>query len=252
MEILIGTSGWIYKHWNGTFYPQEVKEREKLTYFMENFKTVELNASFYRTPALSTFKKWHDEAKEGFVFTIKLSRFISHIKRLVLDDDEIRSVITYILQNVKELGEHLGAILIQLPPSLKSNNERLEKFLDFFTGEIKKLDYNPDIAIEFRHETWFNEDTYGILRKYNIAFVISDSTAWPTAHVFTAEHSYIRFHGPEKLFASLYSDEQMKWWADFILEHKEIKKFYVYFNNDEHGYAIVNSKKLIELTQQAG
>lgn len=247
MEILIGTSGWIHKDWNIKFYPEKMKEKDKLSYFMENFRTVEVNSSFYRTPAVTTFKKWHDEAKDGFVYAVKISRYVTHIKRLVLDD-EVKPVITYILQNTKELREHLGAILIQFPPSFRKNNERLENFLVFFTDEMNKLGYKSDLAIEFRHESWFNDESYDLLRKYNAAFVISDSTAWPTAHVFTAEHSYIRFHGPEKLFASLYSDEQMKWWADFILQHKEIKKFYVYFNNDDMGYAVLNAKKLRELT----
>lgn len=247
MELLIGTSGWIHKHWDIRFYPENLKEKEKLPFFMENFKTVEVNSSFYRTPAASTFKKWHDEAKEGFVYSVKISRFITHIKKLVLDD-EVKSIITFLLNNIKELGEHLGAFLIQLPPSFGLKNERLDQFLSFFSGEINKSGIKADLAVEYRHESWFNEATYEILRKYKTTLVISDSASWPTAHEFTAEHSYIRFHGPEKLFASLYTGEQMKWWADFILNHKEIKKFYVYFNNDEMGYAVINARQLIENT----
>ena len=145
---------------------------------------------------------------------------------------------------MRELGNHLGCLLIQLPPQFRANNERLDEFLEYSVRRAKVLKMKFDIAVEFRHETWFSEDTYKILRKYKVAFVMGDSSVWPKERAFTADYSYVRFHGPAKVFASSYSEKQLEEWALFMKSQIKIKKYYCYFNNDQSARAIDNAKYL--------
>jgi uncharacterized protein YecE (DUF72 family) len=250
MKIIVGTSGWLYKHWGEKFYPAKTKDREKLDYLAGHFDTVEINASFYRMPTGKVFKGWHDKAEEKFkkfLYTVKLNRYITHRKKLILDETS-KPFLRDFIKNSRNLGRHLGGLLIQLPPQFTANNERLEEFLKFLTAYNKRMKYNADLAVEFRHETWLQEETYEILRKYKTAFVIADSSVWPKARVITADFSYIRLHGPTWLFASSYSKEQLDEWKDFMFSQKKVKKFYVYFNNDQSAYAIDNAKYLKQIT----
>lgn len=240
MEILIGTSGWMYKEWNDRFYPPKTKDRDKLAYLAQHFPTVEINSSFYRLPTKATFKLWHDRAPEGFIYSVKFPRYITQMKKLILDEGS-KPYANDFFKNSKVLKEHLGAVLIQLPPNFGCDLERLKKFIKYLLSYAKQRKYIADFCIEFRHQTWFNEDVFSLMRKYNIGFVISDSSVWPQDRVFTADFSYIRFHGPKELFASSYSNKQLVEWAEFIVSHKEIKKFYVYFNNDMSAKAIDNA-----------
>lgn len=243
-EVLIGTSGWDYRHWQERFYPQDVKSRDKLKFYSKRFNTVEINSSFYHLPKLKTFEKWYNDSGKDFIFSVKLNRNITHFKRLKLDKQSKRMLKDFLV-NSQGLKEKLGAILIQLPPNLKFDFEKLKEFLEYCFKIVKELTYVPDIAIEFRNNTWFKEEVYKIFKKYNIGFVISHSSRFKYEKIITADFSYIRFHGPKELFASKYSKRELKEWSNFIKSiSKKIKRIYIYFNNDYNAYAIDDAEYL--------
>lgn len=245
MQLLIGTSGWTYSDWIGKFYPEDLKDKDRLKFYSTKFSTVEINSTFYHLPQEKTFMNWYEQANKDFIYSLKLGRFITRNKRLAIDE-ESKSYIRTFLKYSKHLKEHLGCVLIQLPYSFKFDIKTLEEFLKFLSGTAKRMKYHADFAVEFRNISWFKDDTYSILKEHNVVLVISNSSRWPETREVTADFSYIRLHGPERLFASRYSNEQLDEWAEFIKSHKSLKKFYVYFNNDVNGYAIENARYLIE------
>lgn len=240
MEILIGTSGWIYKDWAERFYPKDLKDAEKLPYLAKHFPTVEINSSFYRLPNKAAFRSWNNQAPRGFKFSIKMPRYLTQMKKLTLDNQS-KPYLNDFIKNSKILNGNLGAVLIQLPPHFGCNIERLGEFIKYLKKYAAARKFKADFCIEFRHETWFSNDIYKLPRKNKIGFVIGQSSKWPQDKVFTADFSYIRFHGPKDVFASSYTNKQMKEWAEFITSQKNIKKFYVYFNNDQSAKAIDNA-----------
>lgn len=248
-QILIGTSGWHYPHWLGLFYPPEIKGYYELKFHAEHFNTVENNASFYRISRETTYKTWIRMTPAHYKFSMKLNKIITHVHRLELVD-EVKEKIEQILTSTQILEERMGAILIQLPPSYKPEVKALELFLKYFTKEISKRKFKFDIAIEFRNKVMFVEKIFKVLKKYNVALVSAQSSRYPESREVTADIAYIRLHGPEKLFASKYSTEQLEDWAKYIKKvSKSVKKVYVYFNNDFHGYALDNAKELMSLLQ---
>ncbi len=246
-NILIGTSGWHYTHWLGLFYPPEVTGYKELSFHAEHFNTVENNSSFYRISRESTYKTWIRMTPKNYKFSMKLNKIITHVNRLELTD-EVKEKIKQILTSTQVLGEKMGAIVIQLPPSFKPDVKHIEKFLKYFTKEIAKLEYKFDVAIEFRNKAMFVESIFNLLKKYNVALVSDQSSRYPASREVTADIAYIRLHGPEKLFASKYTTEQLQDWAKYIKKlSKTEKRVYVYFNNDFHGYALDNAKELQSL-----
>lgn len=244
-KILIGTSGWNYFHWKGRFYPENLKGYEMLKFYSKEFSTVEVNSSFYHLPKKQTIKKWYEYVKKDFVFSLKMPRAITHFKRLKIEDEKSEKILFYFFENIKELKKKLGAVLIQLPPSFKKDLKILEKFLKKIKKICENLKSEPELAIEFRNRSWFGKDVLKILKNYNITFVISHSSRFPMEKFITTNIVYIRFHGPKKLFASKYSEKELKEWAEFVKNlAKNIKKVYVYFNNDFEGFAVENAKFL--------
>lgn len=246
-KIYIGTSGWHYNDWFGRFYPREVKGYKELQYHARYFNTVENNSSFYRVASENAYKTWDRMTPDGYIFSLKLNRYITHIRRLTLND-EVRERVRYILQTTQVLGSKLGALLIQLPPSLRYDIEKLEKFLKFITKEVQKQEYKFDFAIGFRNKYWFVGEVYELLEKYNIALVASQSSRYPEEKHLTADFAYIRMHGPKRLFASKYSKAQLVEWANYITKiEPKVDRIYAYFNNDFHGHAIKNAQELQKL-----
>jgi uncharacterized protein YecE (DUF72 family) len=243
-EIYIGTSGWVYNHWNRIFYPEDLRPKDRLRYFSDHFKTTEINYSFYHLPKSTTYENWYNQTLNNFVFAVKASRFITHVRRL----KDVKTAWDKFLENALHLKEKLGPILLQLPPSFRATHEnvkRSEEFLRQITRQGLRF------AFEFRHETWCDDEIYRMLKKYNVAWVIADSPSYPKAEVVTADFVYIRMHGSEKLFSSKYKAEELE-----NLAHKikawNFKGFdiYTYFNNDDHGYAIENARELMSLIYQ--
>jgi len=238
-KLFIGTSGWVYSHWEEIFYPEDLQGKAKLKYFSQHFKTTEINYSFYHLPRSSTYQNWYLQTPEDFLFAVKASRFITHIKRL----KGVKEAWKIFIENALNLKEKLGPILFQFPPSFRANEteiERLEDFLKLITKN--KLRY----AFEFRHQSWCDKKVYDLLKKYKVVWVIADSSSYPKAEVVTANFVYIRIHGSKVLFTSNYTKRELKDLAQKIKKWLKTSNVYVYFNNDAYGYAIENAKELIK------
>ena len=247
-KLLIGTSGWVYGHWEGIFYPEGLPSKDKLKYFSQHFKTTEINYSFYHLPRPSTYQNWYNQVPADFIFAVKASRFITHIKRL----KNIKKAWEQFIGNALYLKEKLGSILFQFPPSFKATEENikcLESFLKLIrTDSLSNSCKFARYAFEFRHKSWRDGKNYKLLEKYSIAWVIADSPSYPKAEEVTADFVYIRMHGSKVLFSSKYTNKELKDLSQKI--KKWLRKgldIYIYFNNDAYGYAIENAKMLKKL-----
>ena len=246
MKAYIGTSGWQYKHWNVKFFPADLPKNKWLSYFSQHFHTVELNTTFYHMARQSSFEKWKKETKD-FVFAIKMYRLFTHFKKLNLEKEDLETLKAY-FTNASKLGRKMGPFLIQFPPSFKINLKQLGEFLDAIEKISKNLKKKFKLACEFRHVSWFTEEVYDFCRGHKIAFVITNSPAWPSKVIKTADFVYMRFHGRTKLFASNYTNKELEEWAQ-TLRGLKAKTIYAYFNNDANAYAADNAlylKRLLE------
>jgi len=232
--VLVGTSGFNYPHWQGVFYPETLPINRWFEYYTQFFNSIELNVTFYRNLKKQTYRSWFKRSPKDFYFVIKGNRFITHLKRLNTDES-----IDRFFDNCLELKNKLSAILWQLPEGFKKNLKRLEDFL-------KKLkEFKIRNIFEFRNKTWFDEDTYNLLKDYNACLCIADSPLWPKIKVITADFIYLRFHGKENLYSGSYSDKELKEWANFAKSTK--KDIFAFFNNDAFGNAIKNALRFKEL-----
>lgn len=239
-KIHIGTSGWHYKHWKGTFYPADIKAAEQFECYARHFSTVELNNSFYRLPAAKNFDAWWEMSPANFIFSVKASRFITHMKKLKVGKKEINEL----LQRAGHLKEKLGPVLFQLPPLWKINTERLEHLLAILPTGYR-------YTIEFRNATWYDQSVYGLLKKYNCAFCVYELEHHLSPIVITSDFVYVRLHGPGNKYQGSYSSETLAEWAGRIREWQILgKDIYVYFDNDQLGYAAYNAKTLLEMVSE--
>lgn len=236
--VRIGTSGWHYKHWLGQFYPAKLAPKEMFRFYSLHFDTVELNNTFYRLPTPVTFESWRDNSPDNFLYAVKASRFITHMKKL--KDPESSTVKFF--DGAERMGEKLGPILFQLPPRWRVDIERLSNFLEALPEEHRYV-------IEIRDESWLVRDVYDVLRKFNVAFCIHDLSNMQTPLEVTADFTYMRFHGPGAAkYRGSYSDSALRGWAERISEWRDSKvDSYAYFNNDIGGHAITNAQTLKQL-----
>lgn len=236
-KIYIGTSGWHYKHWKGTFYPPDIKEQEQFEVYTKSFKTVEINNSFYHLPTIKTFNDWRKKAPADFIFSVKASRYLTHMKKLIPDPEATDKF----LRHAGKLEEKLGPILFQLPPGWNINVERLQSFVSILP---KAYLY----TFEFRNETWHNEEVYEILKKYNNAFCIFELDRYTSPIKITADFVYVRLHGPNGKYQGSYTDTVLQQWKKRCLNwQKSNKDVYIYFDNDEKGYAAFNARTLSQM-----
>ena len=237
-DIRIGTSGFHYKHWVATFYPEKTPAAKMLDYYIRHFDTLELNNSFYRLPTVEAFQAWRDSTPANFVFAVKASRFITHNKKL--KDPE--NALDNLLPRAETLGRKLGPILFQLPPKWGVNAERLQALLEI-------LPRNRRYTFEFRELSWLKTEVHRILEKFNAAFCIYELAGYHTPLEITADWAYIRLHGPTAgKYQGSYSDERLAEWARWIQDQsKQLKAIYVYFDNDQAGYAARNALTLREM-----
>jgi uncharacterized protein YecE (DUF72 family) len=227
----IGTSGWHYDDWRGRFYPEKLPKAQWLEFYARTFSTLELNNTFYRLPKETVFNKWHGSSPDDFIFSVKVSRFITHIKRL----QDCNEALDNFMSRVALLKEKLGPLLYQLPPGLHRDDDILTNFLANLPRELKH-------AIEFRHESWLTEGVFDILRRYHSGFCVFDLPALTSPLAATADFAYIRFHGSDSLYSSSYSDKEMADWAEKIAKLADnLESVYIYFNNDIAGYALQNA-----------
>ncbi len=234
-RVLVGTSGFSYKHWRGPFYPKDLAQKKWFEFYCDNFQTVELNVTFYRLPAESTFRKWRFETPEHFKFALKGSRFITHIKRLKDPADPLKTFMNV----VRPLGTKLGIVLWQLPPNFKKDTDRLNSFLK----ALKK--YRRKNAFEFRHESWVDKNVVDLLRDENICICMADWPPFVDDLPATADFVYIRRHGRGGSYDTCYANEELESDAKRIRKYLRQKKdVFIYFNNDARGYAPRNALEL--------
>ncbi len=232
MELRIGTSGWVYKHWREVFYPKGLPQREWFAYYSSRFDTVEINNSFYRLPTESMFDNWRKQAPPGFLYAVKASRFLTHIKRLSDPEEPLQTF----FERVVHLESTLGPILYQLPPRWGVNLPRLEHFLSILPpGYIH--------VVEFRDQSWLIEDVFRLLERYGVAHCIHDMRPLQVPPRVTARAVYIRFHGGPAHDGD-YQLDALKVWAERIRTWRDEHDVYAYFNNDPNGNAIRNAETL--------
>ena len=231
----IGTSGWHYDHWRDEFYPKGMAKSRWLEFYSGHFSTVELNNSFYRLPSEKAFINWRDSSPPEFVFSVKVSRFITHIKRLRNTEEPVANF----MARARFLEGKLGPLLYQLPQNMKRDDQLLEDF-------VKMLYKNACHVFEFRHASWFDDKVFNLLRRYNIGFCIYDMPGFSTPVMATSDLAYIRFHGSRQLYGGCYSEKELEGWAKKITE-LGAGVVYAYFNNDAEGFAIRNALTLRNL-----
>jgi uncharacterized protein YecE (DUF72 family) len=236
-KYYVGCSGWHYEHWRGLYYPKDLPKPKWLSFYAQQFDTVELNNSFYRLPSEQAFGTWRESTPDNFVFAVKVSRFITHIKRL----RNLGSAVENFLSRAAFLKGKLGPLLYQLPPSMRRNDELLEDLLSTLPSEYQQV-------IEFRHESWIDEKVFDILRRHNVGLCVFDMPGFSCPLVATGDFAYVRFHGSEGLYSSRYSDEELTRWARRIAGlGRSIKASYIYFNNDAEAFAVGNAVTLRNL-----
>ncbi len=236
--VRIGCSGWNYKHWRERVYPKGCPASRWLEYYATLFDTVEVNATFYRLPSRAAVARWVEQTPDGFVFAVKMSRYVTHIKRLTDLDQGLRSFDERI-QPLTESGK-LGPVLWQLPPTFKRDEQRLASVLELLPEGRH--------CFEFRHPSWYTDDVYGLLRGHGAALVIPDSPKYPfRALELTADWTFVRFHHGSRGRRGNYSESELEDWAERIDEWRREADVYAYFNNDREGFAVANGLRLREL-----
>ena len=233
-KVYVGTSGFYYPHWIGAFYPEGLAKTHWLEYFVQHFKTVEMNSTFYHLPKAKTIEHWVQRSPDNFLFSFKAWRVITHYKKL----KDIKDDLYLFLQLIKPIRQKTAAILFQLPPSLHKDTTLLESFLQLLPPGYR-------FAIEFRHDSWYDDEIIEMLRRYRVALCLHDFGQKKPLLVATGDFVYIRLHGPSGHYQGSYNDESLQEWAESIKGFtKNGKETYVYFNNDMHGYAVRDAKRL--------
>jgi len=231
----IGTSGFNYKEWKGPFYPPEITDPEMLKYYGERFATVEINYTFYRMPNVRTLQSWAKETPDGFLFTLKAPRRITHDLRLRDASDPL----TYFCDTAKALKQKLGAMLFQLPPFLKKDVARLEDFLHQVPPGFRP-------AFEFRHQSWFADDVFECLRRFDVALCIAEHEERSAPFEQTASFGYFRLRRPD------YTDAELAAWAQRLQQAAaQWRDVFVYFKHEAEGKGPLLAAKLVRLLQPA-
>jgi len=231
-NLYVGTSGYSYKEWKGSFYPEKLAAKDMLPYYAERLKAVELNNTFYRLPQRSLVESWRDQVPENFRFSVKASQRITHFKRL----KEAEEPTKLMFDTVAALEARLGVVLFQLPPNMKKDLERLEAFLALLPAGVRS-------TFEFRHPTWFDDDVLELLKRHNHALCISDTDDLPTNHIDkTADWGYLRLRRVN------YSREDLTAWVERIKLQKW-KSIFVFFKHEDEGTGPKLAAEFLSLTK---
>ena len=223
----VGCSGWQYKHWRGDFYPADLPQRQWFERYASVFDTVEINNTFYRLPEESTFANWAERAPGGFLFAVKASRFLTHMKKLKDPEEPIDRFFS----RARALRRHLGPVLYQLPPGWKLDHERLEHFLQVLPKHVRHV-------LEFREPSWYSDDVYALLQRHRVGLCLHDMPGSATGRLRVGPFVYVRFHGASGKYGGSYSEDRLTVWADWLLgQMKGGADVYAYFNNDVGGHA---------------
>ncbi len=236
-QIHIGASGWHYDHWKGPFYPQKTPNKELLAHYARHFTTTEINNSFYKLPSEKTLMDWRDSTPAGFIFSVKASRFITHMKKL--KDPEL--TLPSFLDRIDLLGDKLGPILFQLPPKWRFNENRFRRF-------VKALPEGHRYVFEFRDPSWINDASLDIMHGRGIALCIFDMAGETSAKETPGDFVYLRLHGPEENYGGSYDVQTLAGWVGAFSSWAAMgREIFCYFDNDEAGYAPLNAARLQEM-----
>jgi uncharacterized protein YecE (DUF72 family) len=233
----VGCSGWQYKHWRGNFYPDGLPQKRWFERYAAEFDTVEINNSFYRLPEASTFANWAERATSRFVFAVKASRFLTHMKKLKDPEEPVERFFS----RARALGAHLGPVLYQLPPGWKLDRDRLEQFLQVLPRDVRHV-------LEFREPSWYADDVYALMERHKVALCLHDMPGSATGRMRVGPFVYVRFHGASGRYDGSYPDHRLSEWADWL--HAQLltgADVYAYFNNDVGGHAPRNAVTLRRL-----
>lgn len=235
----VGCSGWQYKHWRGDFYPSDVPTARWFEHYAARFDTVEINNSFYRLPEAETFARWRQQAPVRFLYAVKASRFLTHMKKLKAPEEPIDRLFT----RMRHLGTHLGPVLYQLPPRFKLDLARLEHFLHALPADTRHV-------MEFRDPTWYADSVSALLERHGVARCLHDMKGSATGHERVGPFVYVRFHGASSTYSGAYPVERLDRWAEWLdAERRSGRDIYAYFNNDVGGHAprdAVTLRKFLE------
>ncbi|WP_433307643.1 DUF72 domain-containing protein [Actinoplanes sp. CA-030573] len=236
---MVGTSGWHYKDWRGSFYPKGVPQRLWLEEYAAGFATVEVNNAFYRLPERSTFEQWRKRTPDDFVVAVKMSRYLTHIKRL----REPAEPVARFLSRAEALGDKLGPVLLQLPPTLKGDPGALDETLRLFPREV-------EVAVEPRHASWFTDETRAVLEKRGAALCWADRKGRPLGPLWTtAGFGYLRLHEGRAKDWPRYGTTALSKWIDRLGDFSDA---YVFFNNDQRGAAVRDAASMIAMARRRG
>jgi len=245
-RCFIGTSGWVYDDWQGRFYPNDLPAAQRFAYYATQFPTVELNATFYRLFPERTFQSWARKAPPGFVYAVKLWRRITHHKRL----QDVADDVAVFMDRALVLADHLGPILVQLPPTFAYEYNRLVALGNAFEMVATNLDCDLRIAVEFRHPSWFCDKTYRLLNDLGWALCIADLPRLNCPRWVTGPFVYLRFHGMPQLYRSLYGRKKLAEWAAWIRGQCAVgRDVYTYFNNDYQAHAVTDARMLTDMVR---
>ena len=233
-QLRIGCSGWQYKHWRGNFYPENLPQKRWFEHYATVFDTVEINNSFYRLPEAETFAQWASRAPMRFLFAVKASRFLTHMKKLKDPEEPVERFFS----RARALRRHLGPVLYQLPPGFKLDYPRLEHFLHILPRDVRHV-------IEFRDPSWYADEVLVLLERYSVALCLHDMPGSATERQRVGPFVYVRFHGASGRYNGSYPDERLESWARWIDEQVAADTdVYAYFNNDVGGHAPRNAMTL--------
>ena len=239
MVVHVGTSGWSYAHWAGVLYPEGLAPERRLDYYLPQFRTVELNASYYTWPPDATFAHWRRRLPEDFLLSVKAPRALTHVKRLFSPELWLMRI----ARSLERLGRQRGVLLVQLPPGMPVDRERLAYFLQCVPRGL-------NVAVEFRNPTWHQDSVFGLLEQHGAAYCVMSGARLPCILRATARFVYVRLHGPDPhdLYGGSYTDDDLRWWADRIQEWTGMgRDVFAYFNNDAEGNAVRNALTLKHL-----
>lgn len=238
-DVHIGTSGWHYMHWKGPFYPEDLPARRFLEYYAARFSTAEVNNTFYQLPKADKLEAWRETVPDDFVFTVKASRYLTHMKKL---KDPAETLKTF-YDAVAPLGEAIGPILFQLPPRWGYDGERLGAFLTHLSADYRHV-------FEFRDPSWFNADAFDRLAAHDAAFCIYELAGQSSPREVTTDLVYVRLHGPGDAYQGSYDAHALSGWAGAAAAWTRAgKTVYVYFDNDDQGHAVANAHELRDMVQ---
>jgi uncharacterized protein YecE (DUF72 family) len=243
MSVLIGTSGWQYRHWRDVFYPPDVPQGRWLEHYAARFATVESNATFYRLPARETFEQWRARTPDGFVFAVKASRYLTHVRRLRDPAEPVRRM----LDAFAGLGDKLGPVLLQFPPRMPADPSRLDRVLGLFPADVR-------VAVEPRDASWWTGDVRDVLTSHGAALCWADRAGTESTPLWrTADWGYLRFHEGDGEPWPRYTEGRLKDWADRVAGAWPAgAPVYAYFNNDQSGAAVLDAETFTRLTRFTG